>query len=61
MIGNSNDESNFPNRLLLTNRQVANLLKAFANDSSSYIKLSKTLLFKMVHSERFLVGFLVHY
>ena len=51
MIGNSNDESNFPNRLLLTNRQVANLLKAFANDSSSYIKLSKTLLFKMVHSE----------
>ena len=27
MIGNSNDESNFPRKLLLTNRQVANLRK----------------------------------
>ena len=32
MIGNSNDETNFPNELLLTNRQVANLPKAFANN-----------------------------
>ena len=29
MIGNSDDETNFPHKLLLTNRQVANLLKAF--------------------------------
>ena len=31
MIGNSEDETNFPLKLLLTNRQVANLRKAFAN------------------------------
>ena len=28
---NSNDKINFPHELLLTNRQVANLCKAFAN------------------------------
>ena len=33
MIGNSNDETNFPHELLLTNRQVANLRKVFANNS----------------------------
>ena len=32
MIGKSNDETNFPHNLLLTNRQVANLRKAFANN-----------------------------
>ena len=32
MIGNSDDETNFPHELLLTNRQVANLCKAFANN-----------------------------
>ena len=42
MIGNSDDETNFPHKLLLTNRQVANLLKAFANHLSTDIKLSKT-------------------
>ena len=31
MIGNSNDETNFPHVLLLTNSQVTNLRKAFAN------------------------------
>ena len=31
MIGNSGDETNFPHKLLLTNRQVANLSKAFSN------------------------------
>ena len=42
MIGNSDDETNFPHKLLLTNRQVANLRKTFANNSSANIKLSKT-------------------
>ena len=28
MIGNSDDETNFPHKLLLTNRQVANLRRA---------------------------------
>ena len=41
MIGNLDDESNFPHKLLLTNRQVANLRKAFANLRSIDIKLSK--------------------
>ena len=42
MIGNSDDETNFPHILLLTFRQVANLRKAFANYTSTDIKLSKT-------------------
>ena len=40
MVGN--DETNFPHKLLWTNRQVENLRKAFANRSSTDIKLSKT-------------------
>ena len=40
MIGDN--ETNFPHKLLLTNRQVANLCKAFANYLSTVIKLSKT-------------------
>ena len=36
------NETNFSHKLLLTNRQVANLLKAFANYLSTDIKLSKT-------------------
>ena len=47
MIGNSDDETNFPHELLLTNRQVANLRKAFANHTSTDIKLSKAQLNKM--------------
>ena len=31
MIGNSDDKANFPHKLLLTNRQVANLCKVFVN------------------------------
>ena len=44
MVGNSNDNTNFPRELLLTNRQVANICKAFANHLSTDIKLSKTQL-----------------
>ena len=42
MIGDSDDKINFPHELLLTNRQVANLRKAFANYLSTDIELSKT-------------------
>ena len=42
MIGNSDDETNFPHKLILTNKQVANLRKAFADNLSADIKLSKT-------------------
>ena len=38
MIGDSNEETNFSNKLLLTDRQVSKLLKAFANNFSAYIK-----------------------
>ena len=47
MIGNSDDKINFSHEILLTNRQVANLRKAFAKKSSQ--------------EEYFLVDFLVHH
>ena len=31
VVGDSNDENNFPHRLLLTNTQVSKNLKAFTN------------------------------
>ena len=48
MIGDN--ETNFPHKLLLTNRQVANLRKAFANYLSTDIKLSKTQISKIIQS-----------
>ena len=54
MVGNSGDNTNFPHELLLTNRQVANIRKAFANHLSTDIKLSKTQLSKMIQSGGFL-------
>ena len=52
MVGD--DETNFPHKLLLTNEQFENLLKAFANKLSTDINLSKTQLSKMVQSGGFL-------
>ena len=52
MIGDN--ETNFHHKLLLTNRQVANLRKAFTNHLSADIKLSKTQLPKMIQSGGFL-------
>ena len=57
MIGNSDDGTNFPHKLLLTNRQVANLRKAFANYTSTDVKLSKAQLTKM--QKRGLLKFLM--
>ena len=54
MAGNSGDNTNFPHELLLTNRQVANIRKAFANNLSTDIKFSKTQLSKMIQSGGFL-------
>ena len=54
MVGNSNDNTNFPNELLSTNRQVANIRKVFAKLTSTDIKLSKTQLSKMIQSGGFL-------
>ena len=51
MVG---DNTNFPHELFLTNRQVANIRKAFAKNTSIDIKLSKTQLSKMIQSGGFL-------
>ena len=52
MIGD--DETNCPNKLLLTNRKVSNLRKGFANHASVDIRLSKTQLSRIIQSEGFL-------
>ena len=49
MTGDSNDETNFPHKLL-TYRHVSRLHKAFSNNSSGNIKLSKTQLSETVQS-----------
>ena len=54
MIGDSNDKSNFPHKLLLTNRQVSSIRKAFANNSFVDIKFSKAQLSEMIQSGGFL-------
>ena len=54
MVGNSDDETNFAHELLLTNRQVANFRKTFANNLLVNLKLSKTQLSKMIQSRGFL-------
>ena len=54
MVGNSNDNIDFPHKLLLTDRQVANIRKAFANNLSTYVKFSKTQLSKIMQSGGFL-------
>ena len=48
MIGDSNDKINFRHELLLTDRRVSSIRKAFANNSSVDIKFSKTQLSKMI-------------
>ena len=52
MIGDN--KTNFPHKLFLTNRQVSNLPKAFANHLSADIKLSITQSSKMIKSGGFL-------
>ena len=51
MVGD--DETNFPHKLLLSNRQVGNLCKALANFLSTVIKFSKIQLSKMIQWGRF--------
>ena len=48
------NETNFPHKLLLTNRQVSNLRKVFASHLLADMKLSKTQLLKMIQSGEFL-------
>ena len=58
VVGNSNDNTNFLHKLLFTDRQVANIRKAFANNFSTDAKFSKTQLLKMSQSGGFLGNFL---
>ena len=44
MVGYSDDETNFPQNLLLTDRHVVSLRKAFTNNSSANIQLLKLKL-----------------
>ena len=53
-VGDSNDETNFPHKLLLANAQVSRLGKDFVNGSSANIELSITQLLKIWQSGGFL-------
>ena len=53
MVGNYDGETNFPNKLLLTDRQVVNHRKAFADYLSTDIKLSKTQFSKIMQAGGF--------
>ena len=52
MVGNSNDETDSPHKLLLNDTQASRLRKDFANDSSGNKKLSKTQMSKTVQIGR---------
>ena len=50
MIGSYHDETNFSHKLFLTNTQVSNIGKAFANGSSVNVKFPKSQISKMIQS-----------
>ena len=58
MIGDSNDKTNFPHIILLTDIQVSRIRKAFASNLSPNIELSEIQLFKVVQSGVFLSKFI---
>ena len=59
MTENSNDETNSPHKLFLTDTQVLKILKAFANGSSANINFRKLYLSKVILSEMILGEILV--
>ena len=50
LIGNSNDETNFQDTLLLTDTQVLRFRKGFSNGSSPNTKFLKTQLSNLIQS-----------
>ena len=50
IVGDSNNENSFLDRLLLTNTQLSKLRKAFANNFLANVKLSQTQLHKIGQS-----------
>ena len=55
-IRSSDDETNFPQKLLLTDTEVSKICKAFANCSSANINFSKIQLSKIVKLGNFILG-----
>ena len=55
LIGSSNDETNFPHKLLLSDTQVLKIRKALAHDSSANIKFYKIYAIAKIHA-MFLAG-----
>ena len=53
LIGSSNDETNFPHELLLTDTQVSKICKGCTNVSPAHIKFPRTQLSKIVQEEFF--------
>ena len=53
-FGDSNNENNFPHKLLFTNTQVLRLRRDFSNNCSANVKLSKNPLYKIEQSGGFL-------
>ena len=56
VVGSFNDQTDFPNKLLLGNTQVLRIHKAFANGSSANINFSKIQLSTMIKSGGVLDG-----
>ena len=54
VAGDSNDENNFPHKLLLTSTRVSKLHKASADNTSANMKLSKTQLHRIGQSRIYL-------
>ena len=59
LIKNSNDETYFPYKILLTDTQVSKIWEVFTNGSSANIKFSKTYLSKTIQSRGILEVLLV--
>ena len=59
MVGD--DETNFPHKLLLTNREVENLRKALLTNRQLILDYQKLNYLRWCNQEDFLVDFLVHY
>ena len=54
MVDDSNDKTNFTEKLLLAERHVFRLCKSFANNSSVDIKLLRPRFFKIEHLRRYI-------
>ena len=55
MTSNYNDENNFPQKLLIINRQVASLAETFANNFPANTKLLKTQISEIISLGGFLL------